>query len=81
MFLCSQYRYAALGEIIFSVLGQSYIETSKGFNSTEAGKFVASVHEFDTTETWERFSAAALPTITKNMKAERGRIEESREQQ
>lgn len=52
VFLCTRYEHAPLGEIVFSLLTESYVETGKGFNGTEAGKQQASLLKYKDVTMW-----------------------------
>ncbi|KAK3112031.1 hypothetical protein LTR53_012112 [Teratosphaeriaceae sp. CCFEE 6253] len=42
IYLCCRFAHARFGEILFSILGQSYVATGRGFNGVQAGLSVAS---------------------------------------
>lgn len=72
IFLCLMQEHAKYGEIIFSLLAQSYVQTGRGFNGTMAGKSVASSKKYEK-EDWDAWRKAAVREglIKRNMQAEK----------
>lgn len=52
VFLCFRKLHAKLGEIMFSLLGESYVETGRGFNGVEAGHHTRTLDNYDSLSQW-----------------------------
>ncbi|KAK5740056.1 hypothetical protein LTR17_004954 [Elasticomyces elasticus] len=80
IFLAYRYLQSALGEVLFSILGQSYVETGRGFNGVKAGSSTASANKWKITS-WQEWQQDTLDNtpITANLRLEADRVKAVKE--
>lgn len=74
IFLCYHYTHACWGEIIFSLLAQSYVDGGKGVNGKQAGLNITSNNRW-TVQDWQKWASETFTEspLIPNLKAERER--------
>ncbi|KAI7308850.1 hypothetical protein KC315_g13218 [Hortaea werneckii] len=73
VFLCYQPNHAVYGEIIFSLLAESYVDSGKGVNAVQAGTSNASNNRWQDWNEWTSKAFTESPLVA-NFQAERERI-------
>lgn len=79
IFLCYQPNHALYGEIIFSLLAESYVDGGKGVNGVEAGISNASNNRWQDWQEWTS-STFSKTQLVSNLQAERERMKAYRQE-
>ncbi|EME39101.1 hypothetical protein DOTSEDRAFT_38355 [Dothistroma septosporum NZE10] len=77
VYVCSRKTHASLGEMVMSLLGQTYDGTGKGFNNHAAGSQLKSLKNYDGQTFWDERTLALLQRsdFGSNMAAEDQRLQ------